>query len=118
MSDEKVTVRLNKLHCFQNNEERYDDIFMIHEGKQIWPVDKRHEDVPIGTMPLDVEIRDVDPNKELEIEIWDHDKLSPNDLYGHARLVPGTDTGMLYTVDMKPYSESEVARFSIDWEVI
>ena len=118
MSEEKVTVRLKKLHCYQNNEERYDDIFLMYNGNQIWPKDKRHEDVPIGSMPLMVDIPNVTTGTELEIEIWDHDKLSPNDLYGHARFIPGKDTGIPYTVDMKPTSEEEVARFSIDWEVI
>ncbi len=118
MSEEKLTVRLKKLHCYQNNEERFDDIFLIYKGEQIWPTDKRHEDVPVGTMELMVDIPNVEAEKEMVVEIWDHDKISPNDLYGHARFVPDRPGGGPYTVDMKPATEEEVARFSIDWEVL
>ena len=118
MSEEKLTVRLKKLHCYQNNEDRYDDIFLMYNGNQIWPTDKRHEDVPIGSMKLMVDIPNVGANQELVIEIWDHDTLSPNDLYGHARFVPDQRGGGPYTVDMKPINEAEVARYSIDWEVL
>lgn len=118
MSQEKLTVRLKKLHCYQNNEERYDDIFLLMDGSQIWPVDKRHEDVPEGTTELNIDIPNVEPDQEMVIEIWDHDKLSPNDLYGHARFVPDKSGAGPYTVDMKPIDEKEIARFSIDWEVL
>lgn len=118
MSEEKVTVRLNKLHCYQNNEERYDDIFLMYEGKQIWPKAKRHVDVPIGSTKLMVEIPHITPNNEIVIEIWDHDKLSPNDLYGHTRFIVDQSGSGPYTVDMVPLTEKEVARYSIDWEVL
>jgi len=118
MSEEKLTVRLKKLHCYQNNEERYDDIFLVYNDTQIWPVDKKHEDVPIGSIELDVNIPDVKANEQIVVEIWDHDTLSPNDLYGHARFVPDRPGGGPYTVDMKPINDEEVARYSIDWEVL
>ncbi|MFY0626435.1 MAG: hypothetical protein JXR07_09080 [Reichenbachiella sp.] len=118
MGEENLTVRLKKLHCYQNNEERFDDIFIIHNGSQIWPVDKRHEDVPIGTIELMVNIPNVAANKEVVLEIWDHDKLSPNDLYGHATFVPDKSGSGPYTVDMKPLDDKELARYSIDWEVL
>jgi len=118
MSDKKLTVRLTKLRCYQNNENRYDDIFMICNGQQIWPIGKKHEDVSEGTTELMVDIPNLMPDQEVVIEIWDHDNIGPNDLYGHAKLVPDQSGGGPYVVDMKPADENEIARFSIDWEVL
>lgn len=115
---EKLTVRLKTLHCFQNDEEKFDDIFLKHDGNTIWPKDKKHEDVRINTRhELNVEIANLVPNEQTAIEVWDHDVLSPNDLLGTAYIVPDKSGGP-YTVDMKPIDDKEIARYSIDWEIL
>ena len=118
MASKKLSVLLKKIHCYQNDEDRFDDIFIIHNKKQIWPTNKRHEDVGIGTHEVMVKIDGLTPMKEVVLEIWDHDTFSPNDLYGKATFVPDFPAGVSYTVDMKPNSDKEVARYSIDWEVV
>ncbi|MEO9803507.1 MAG: hypothetical protein ABJF04_09685 [Reichenbachiella sp.] len=115
---EKLTVNLKTLHCFQNDEEKFDDIFLKFNGKRIWPKDKKHEDVGVNTKhDLSVEIPDLTPNEQVAIEVWDHDVLSPNDLLGTAYIVPDQPGGP-YTVDMKPIDDKETARYSIDWEIL
>ncbi|WP_109833203.1 C2 domain-containing protein [Reichenbachiella versicolor] len=118
MSQETLTVRLKKIHCYQNDEHRYDDVFILHNKKQIWPVDKRHEDVGIGTYDMMVDIKGLIPMEPVVLEIWDHDTFSPNDLYGKVTFVPGFPAGVPYSVDMVPNSEKEIARYMIDWEVV
>lgn len=118
MKRETLTVRLKKLHCHQNDEARYDDVFIIYKGKKIWPTDKRHEDVSIGTYEMMVDLKSITPMEEVVLEVWDRDTFSPNDLYGKATLVPDYPAHVPYVVDMMPNTHKDIARYSIDWEVV
>lgn len=117
MSEETLTVRLKSLTCFQNDEEKFDDIFIKHNGKQVWPTDKKHEDVSVGSYKLGVDISGIKPNSEMILEIWDHDTWSPNDLLGKMHMIPDRPGGP-YTVDMKPTHENDVARYMIEWQIL
>ena len=117
MADEKLTVRLNTLHCYQNDEAKFDDIYIRYLGKRIWPTDKKHEDVGVGLTQLMIDIADVNPNEEMILEIWDYDTWSANDLLGKARIIADKPGGP-YTVDMEPINEKEVARYSINWQIL
>ena len=79
--------------------------------------DKKHEDVSVGNIDLNVIIPDLTPNEDLFLEIWDYDLLSANDLLGKVRMVPDRPGGP-YTVDMTPISDKEMARYSIEWEIL
>lgn len=117
MSDERLTVRLKSLMCFVNDEDKFDDIYIKYQGKKIWPVDKKHEDVSVGRVVMNVDINDVTPNEEMILEVWDYDLISRNDLLGKARMIPDQPGGP-YSVDMTPASDKDVARYSIEWQVL
>ena len=117
MSEELLTIRLRSLTCFQNDEEKFDYIFIIYNCNKIWPVDKKHEDVPVGSYKLGIYIPDVKANSEMVLEIWDHDKLTQNDLLGKMHMIPD-QTGGPYTVDMKPTHDSDTARYMIEWQIL
>lgn len=117
MSAEKLTVRLKSLMCFVNDEDKFDDIYIKYKGKRIWPTNKKHEDVSVGKVDVNVDITDVTPNEEMLLEIWDYDLLSRNDLLGTARMIPDQPGGP-YTVDMTPSSDKEVARYSLEWQIL
>ena len=51
------------------------------------------------------------------LEIWDHDKLTPNDLLGKMHMIPD-QLGGPYTVDMKPTHDSYTARYMIEWQIL
>jgi hypothetical protein len=118
MADDLLTVRLKTLMCYQIDEQKFDDIFIKYKGKKIWPVDKKHEDVAIGKYELGVDIAGLTSNEQIVLEIWDHDTLSPNDLLGTMALVPDKRGAGPYTVDMQRPRESDMARYSIAWEVL
>ena len=118
ISTNKLTVKLRTLHCFENDEEKFDDIFLKHNGKRIWPMDKKHVGVRAGSKhDLDVILKDLTANEQVIIEIWDHDVLSANDLLGTSMIVPDQPGGP-YMVDMKPVGEKDTARYSIDWQIL
>lgn len=117
MSEELLTIRLKSLTCFQNDEEKFDDVFIKYDGDKIWPVDKKHEDVVVGNHKLGIDIPNVKANKEMILEIWDHDNFSLNDLLGTMHMIPDQPGGP-YTVDMKPTKDSDTARYLIEWQIL
>lgn len=117
MSEENLTIRFKSLICFVTDEEKFDDVFLKYNGKKIWPADKKHHPVPKGSTKLDFTISDITPNKELIIELWDHDNFSPNDLLGKFTMVPDRPGGP-YTVDMVTTHEKDVAKYSMDWQIL
>ncbi len=86
-------------------------------ARKLWPTDKKHEDVAAGNYKLGVDIREVEANKEMILEIWDHDTFSLNDLLGKMHMMPDQPGGP-YTVDMKPTNDSDTARYLIEWQIL
>ena len=118
MNEEKIVVRLNNLHCFENDEAKFDDIFLKFKKKKIWPLDKKHEDVRANTKhDLSIDLTGLTPGEPIAIEVWDHDVMSPNDLLGTALFTPD-EAGGPFMVDMKPAHEKDTARYSIGWQVL
>jgi hypothetical protein len=114
---QKLKLRLINLNCYATEESGYDDVFLMLNGEQIWPVRKRQQSVPIGSTPLNVEIADLDPETTLDIEIWDYDMFSDNDKMGVVRVYIDKPGGP-YTTDMNPDAEeARVAKYNIEWEI-
>lgn len=108
---------LLNINCYATEEPGYDDVFLIMNGKKIWPKNKRQLPVRPGTTPLNVEIKKLSPGEKLDIEIWDYDVISANDLMGHVFLLID-EPGGPYTTDMIPDPvEAKVAKYTIEWEI-
>ena len=113
----KLKLRLLNLNCYATEEHGFDDVFLMMDHKKIWPVDKRQSPVRVGTTVLNVEIPDLDPGSKLDIEVWDYDVISQNDLMGHVPLFIDSPGGP-YTTDMIPDpEEAKIARYNIEWEI-
>ena len=113
----KLKVRLLNLNCYATEESGYDDVFLMLNGKKIWPVKKRQQGVGIGATPLNVEIEDLDPGTKLDLEIWDYDVISANDLMGHVPIYVD-EPGGPYTTDMIPDPvEAKLAKYMVEWEI-
>ena len=110
---------LNLLHifCYANEELKADEIFIKHKGKKIWPTDKKYMGIKPGEkLPLDVEIPDIQEGETVELEIWDWDLWTPNDLLGTTKMkIDGP--GGSFQADMKTAKAQETARYSIQWKV-
>lgn len=118
MNEDKIVVRLNNLHCYENDEAKFDDVFLKFKKKRIWPLDKKHEDVRANTKhDLGIDLIDLSRGEEIAIEVWDHDVMSANDLLGTACLTPDKAGGP-FMVDMKPKNKKDTARYSIVWQVL
>ena len=107
-SERKLLCRLNFLNCIINDEKGFDDVFLKVNGKKIWPKKKKQQSVPPGPTSLDVEIHGIEPETHMEIEIWDYDFISRNDLLGSVKVYID-EPGGPYITDMIP-NEKETKR--------
>lgn len=117
MSDKNLTIKLKSLTCFITDEDKFDDVFLKHNKKRVWPIDKKHHPVPVGNTKLNFNISDLPANEALTIELWDFDKFSANDLLGTFTLIPDKPGGP-YTVDMKTPKEKDVAKYTMEWQIL
>ena len=118
MQQKKLTLCLNYLHCYLVEEENHDDVFLKYKGKKIWPKRKKQQAIMMDTTTsLGVEIKGINVGQEVEIEIWDYDWLSSNDMLGVFRMLVERETGA-YTTDMiQNTKETTMAKYTLEWEV-
>src|SRR3990172_6963972 len=117
IADQKLKLRLLNLSCYETEETGYDDVFLTLNSVKIWPKQKKQQSVPVGSTPLNVEIEDLTPGTNLEIEIWDYDLLSENDKMGYFRFYID-EPGGPYTTDMvADQEEAKIAKYNIEWEI-
>lgn len=116
-SERKLLCRLIFLNCIITDESGYDDVFIKINGKKIWPKKRKQKSVPPGPTSLDTEIRGIGPGTNFEIEIWDYDFISRNDLLGIVKVLID-EPGGPYITDMIPNEkETKKARYSLEWEI-
>jgi len=116
-NERKLFIKILLLKCFITEERGYDDIFLVLNGEKIWPRMHSYKPVKPGNTKIDVIINGLESNEQFELEIWDHDFLSSNDLLGKVPLFID-EPGGPFTTDMLPNSEeTDKAKYSIVWEI-
>ena len=113
----KLFIKIRYLKCFVTDEMGFDEVFLLLNGKKIWPKNHTYKAVKPGRTNINVEIKNLDPNIHFDLEIWDFDYISSNDLLGRVPILID-EPGGPYTTDMIPNSlETEKAKYSIVWEI-
>ena len=116
-SERQLFIKILQLKCFVTEERGFDDIYLVLNGEKIWPPKQLFKPVKPGDTSVDVVIRHLSSNVQLDLEIWDHDFLSSNDLLGKIPLLVD-EPGGPFTTDMIPNSmETDKAKYSIMWEI-
>jgi hypothetical protein len=116
-SERKLFIKILILKCFVTEERGFDDIYLVLKSKKIWPQNQPFKPVMPGDTKIDVVIKGLDPNMQVDLEIWDFDYLSSNDLLGKVPLLID-EPGGPFTTDMIPNStETDKAKYSILWEI-
>ncbi len=113
-----IHIKLLHLHCLLNDESDQDEVFLKHKGSRIWPDHGRYHKMNSGDR---VEIQTSlshDPATDLDIELWDWDLFSKNDLIGtfHIHLNQG-DYGKFNSSLRKSTMES-TASYMLEWEIV
>ena len=117
VSLQKLKLRLLTLNCYATEETGYDDVYLMLNNEKIWPKKRRQLPVHIGNTALNVEISDIESGTALDIEIWDYDVISKNDLMGHVPFYIDKPGGP-FSTDMIPDPvEAKVAKYTIEWEI-
>jgi hypothetical protein len=100
-------------------ENEYDDVFLKYEGEKIWPIEKKQQPIMMDTTTeLDIEIRDLNLFKQVEIELWDWDFLKPNDLMGTFSLIIEGSDGQYSTDMIQNRKKTKKAKYTLVWELI
>ena len=116
-TDRKLLLRVKNIYCYITDETGFDDVYLKVNGKKIWPKNRRFYPVRPGRTKVNVDLGDFDKNTSLEIEVWDFDYISRNDLLGKV-LVFLDEPGGPYTTDMIQNQEETLkAKYSIEWEI-
>lgn len=110
-------IKLLHLFCYANEELKEDEIFIKYKGKKVWPKDKKYHGIKPGEkLTLDVEITDLPEGELMELEIWDWDLWSANDLLGKT-IMKADGPGGPFQADMRTEKPEETARYSIQWKI-
>jgi len=117
IKERKLLLKLVNLNCFMTDETGSDEIFLMVNDQKIWPVDHKFNTIRPGCTEISIELKDFDTGTLLEIEIWDFDFLSSNDLLGIFPIFLD-EPGGPYQTDMIQNSEKTInAKYSIEWEL-
>ncbi len=109
----KFSLRLNKIHCYLQEESDGDELFIKYNGKRIWPSDSKFQKAKSGSIDVKVRIDDLDTQCELQLELWDYDFLTPNDKLGIFQMQLNERGGPFIT----DLSTKSGAKYSLEWEV-
>lgn len=113
----KLLLKISCLNCYMTEETGSDDIFLMMDQQKIWPEDQKFIPVQPGRTPVSVELKEYDPGTSVEIEIWDYDLLSSNDLLGTVHILLDEPGGPYLTDMIQNRKETEKAKYSIEWEL-
>ncbi len=109
--------RLILLNCIITDESGFDDVFLKVSGKKVWPKKKKQKSVRPGITSLDIELHGIEPGTHMEVEIWDYDFISPNDLLGTVKVYIDEPGGPFVTDMIPNEKETKRARYSLEWEI-
>ena len=117
VDERKLFIKILQLNCFITDEVGFDELYLLVKEEKIWPVNQSYKSVNPGSTEINVKIYDLIPNTQLDLEVWDYDYLSSNDLLGIVPLFID-EPGGPYTTDMIPNrEETNKAKYSIVWEI-
>ena len=115
--EKKLTLKLLTLNCYISDEADADEVFLKYKNARIWPVHHHYESMNKGSKEVNVEIRDLAANTVIEIELWDYDFLSANDLLGTFRLTADKPGGPFNTDFIPNTRKSDRARYNLEWQL-
>lgn len=113
-----MKIRIQAIQCMLNEESDQDEAFLKHNGKRIWPDHGRyHKMNSAEKCEVNVTI-DHDVSSNLEIELWDWDLFSSNDLIGTFQMHINADDYGNFSTPLKRANVSSTASYMLYWEIL
>jgi hypothetical protein len=94
-----------------------DEIFLMVNNRKIWPVDHKFSTIRPGSTEISTVLKGFEAGTSLEIEIWDFDFLSSNDLIGKFPIHLDEPGGPFKTDMVQNTEKTKNARYCIEWEL-
>ncbi len=106
------------LFCYMVEEHDYDDVYLKMKGDKIWPLNRKNQPMQMdSSAELNVEINEIEEGQVVNIELWDWDFISKDDLLGIFTMIV-EETGGPFSTDMvQNTKETNTAKYTLTWEV-
>lgn len=101
------------LHCYLSDEGDKDEVFLKFNGKRIWPSGAKYVKADKEEMKIALEM-EVNEGDDMNIELWDYDLLTPNDLLGSFNFKLLSKGGP-YRTDLQRAKDAK-AKYTLEWE--
>lgn len=113
---EMPKIKLISVQCTTPDEIDKDEMYLKMNGEKIWPEGERYHRVDTG------DIEEVNLEMEVsegwnEIEVWDFDFISKNDLLGAFKFKVDTEAGE-YSTSMTLLEKNSTASYMLSWEIL
>lgn len=105
-------LKLLTLQCLVSDEDYLDEIYIKINKKKIWPENSRYKKMEVGDAKINIPLPDA--AGEVEIELWDWDLISRNDLLGTFNLHLDDSKGV-FSTELKIIGKTN-ARYILHWE--
>lgn len=110
------TIKITSIECTTPDEIDKDEMYLKMGGEKIWPEGDRYHRVDTGdVVQLALELKVAEGWNE--IEVWDYDYLSRNDLLGVFKFKVDTVQGQ-YATSMELLEKGSTASYLIKWEIL
>ncbi len=108
-------LKLLSVVCTTPDEIDKDEMYLVRDGKKIWPEGERYYRLDTGEK-VDINLEMEVPEGWCEIELWDFDYMSRNDLLGKFKFKVDKETGS-YSTSMELLERNSTASYILFWAV-
>lgn len=109
-------IKIVSVQCTTPDEIDKDEMYLKMNGEKIWPEGERYHRVDTGDVEeVDMEL-DVKEGWN-EIEVWDYDFVSQNDLLGVFKFKVDNEVGE-YSTSMTLLENNSTASYLMNWEIL
>lgn len=116
MAEKKRFLRLDSIVAYMQTEVDGDEIFIKFQGEKVAPREQKFVKMSKEPVALDVEVP-VGDDHWVELELWDYDHFSPNDMLGKFRLL-ADEVSDGFSAELLTDKGAEQARYVLNWSVI
>lgn len=116
MTEKKRFLRLDSIVAYMQTEVDGDEIFIKFQGEKIAPRDGKFVKMSKEPVALNVEVP-VGDDLWVELELWDYDHFSPNDILGKFRLL-ADEVSEGFSAELLTTKGAEQARYVLNWSVV